>query len=426
MIGDYALMFMALTITLTLIRSEKGVWEGYLLRHFQLFGWLFLGWILSFYIEGLYSLRSAPLRSLPVSLMRALSLALIGSISFFYLFPSPGITPKRNLLLIAAITMLSSWLWHRLIRAFASSQRMSHRVALVGDQDSLREVVTETRERPWLGYEVVQQTAHVSDVTAKELDLLVVSRKVMKEPLHGALLLKYLAANVGVVELGKFTESISGKVPIQDLDEAWFLEACGTPSSSGSKLSKLLLDRSVALILLIVLIPLFLVVIPILLIVHGRPLFYSQIRTGHLNQPFRIWKFRTMVVDAEKAGAQWSKPGDARITPLGKILRATRIDELPQLWNILNGEMSLVGPRPERPEIIKENLAPTIAFYEQRHLVKPGVTGWAQVNYRYGFSTDDAIRKLQLDLYYVKHQNFWLDVQILLRTLKIVLTGAGQ
>jgi lipopolysaccharide/colanic/teichoic acid biosynthesis glycosyltransferase len=133
-----------------------------------------------------------------------------------------------------------------------------------------------------------------------------------------------------------------------------------------------------------------------------------------------------MVRDAEKTGVQWAKPGDARITPMGKVLRKTRLDELPQLLNILKGEMSLVGPRPERPEIIEKQLAPTIPFYNLRHMVKPGVTGWAQVTFRYGYSTEDSLEKLQYDLFYVKNRNLFLDVIVILKTIKTVLTGAGQ
>ena len=133
-----------------------------------------------------------------------------------------------------------------------------------------------------------------------------------------------------------------------------------------------------------------------------------------------------MVKNAEKNGAQWATTNDSRITPIGSFLRKTRLDELPQLWNILKGDMSLVGPRPERPEFIQTILAPKIPFYNQRHLVKPGVTGWAQINFRYGASEDDALEKLQYDLYYVKNQSFWLDIRIIVKTIKTVLTGAGR
>ena len=131
-------------------------------------------------------------------------------------------------------------------------------------------------------------------------------------------------------------------------------------------------------------------------------------------------------VDAEKDGAQWAKPKDARITPLGHVLRKTRLDELPQLINIFKGEMSLVGPRPERPEIIEKSLAPNIPFFGLRHLVKPGVTGWAQVTFRYGFSQEDSKEKLQFDLFYVKNRSVWLDMLVIIKTIKTVITGAGQ
>lgn len=188
-----------------------------------------------------------------------------------------------------------------------------------------------------------------------------------------------------------------------------------------------MLDKGVAIILLILLAPLALVLLPLLLIVHGRPIFFRQTRTGLNNQPFTLYKLRTMVTDAEKnGGAQWSRPGDHRITPLGKWLRKTRIDELPQLYNILRGDMSLVGPRPERPEIIQRDLRGRISHYDLRHCVKPGVTGWAQVAFRYAFTMEDAREKLQFDLYYVKNRTLWMDLAIIAKTIKTVLTGAGQ
>jgi lipopolysaccharide/colanic/teichoic acid biosynthesis glycosyltransferase len=174
------------------------------------------------------------------------------------------------------------------------------------------------------------------------------------------------------------------------------------------------------------LIPIALILLPILLIVHGRPIFFKQKRVGLNNKTFTLYKLRSMVVDAEKDGAQWSKPGDARVTAMGKFLRKSRLDELPQLLNIIRGEMSLVGPRPERPEMINNQLSKEIPFYNLRHLVKPGVTGWAQVTFRYGFSKEDSLEKLQFDLFYVKNRSLWLDIIVILKTIKTVLTGAGQ
>jgi len=155
----------------------------------------------------------------------------------------------------------------------------------------------------------------------------------------------------------------------------------------------------------------------------GGPVFYSQDRVGQHGQVFRLYKFRTMRPDAEHGKSVWSSPKDARVTPVGRILRRVRFDELPQLYNVLRGDMSLVGPRPERPDIVAE-LAKQIPFYQERHLVKPGITGWAQISFRYGSSVEDAKRKLQFDLYYLKNMSFELDVVILFRTAGTFLRGA--
>lgn len=155
------------------------------------------------------------------------------------------------------------------------------------------------------------------------------------------------------------------------------------------------------------------------------PVFYQQQRVGRGGRPFRIHKFRTMVVDAERDGAQWASARDPRVTRVGRFLRKTRLDELPQLWSILVGDMTLIGPRPERPEFVRQ-LAEVIPYYAIRHALKPGLTGWAQVRYPYGASVDDALQKLQFDLYYVKHRGPVLDAAILLHTIRVVLRMEGH
>jgi len=152
---------------------------------------------------------------------------------------------------------------------------------------------------------------------------------------------------------------------------------------------------------------------------------YSQVRVKQYGKPFNIYKFRSMVTNAEKDGvAQWASKNDARITRVGKIIRKGRLDEIPQLYNVLNGDMSFVGPRPERPEFV-EKLAKAVPYYEERHRVKPGLTGWAQVCYSYGDTVGDSIEKLQYDLYYVKNYSVLLDMLILLQTAEVVMLGKG-
>jgi len=160
-------------------------------------------------------------------------------------------------------------------------------------------------------------------------------------------------------------------------------------------------------------------------IVSPGPVLFSQTRVGTNGAHFTIYKFRTMHLHAEKSGAQWASKEDNRLIPLGSFFRKTRIDELPQCWNILKGEMSIVGPRPERPEFT-ETLTKDIPYYDLRHVVKPGLTGWAQVSYPYGASTEDALKKLQYDLYYIKNYSLLLDLNILLRTVLVTLRRSGR
>lgn len=184
-------------------------------------------------------------------------------------------------------------------------------------------------------------------------------------------------------------------------------------------------DLLFALIVSIVTLPILLVgALLVRLTSHGNA-FYRQLRVGLHGRLFTIHKLRTMVDDAEAGGLQWAEKNDTRITPLGKFLRATRIDELPQLWNVLRGDMSLVGPRPERPEFV-EQLEKEIPFYRARFAVRPGITGWAQVKHRYVNSVEDTKTKLEYDLFYIKNRSLWLDLVILGKTTKTVVTFRGQ
>jgi lipopolysaccharide/colanic/teichoic acid biosynthesis glycosyltransferase len=156
------------------------------------------------------------------------------------------------------------------------------------------------------------------------------------------------------------------------------------------------------------------------------PLFYRQVRVGKAGRPFQVVKFRTMRPDAEReTGVVWAQANDRRITPVGRLLRRTRLDELPQVLNVLRGEMSIVGPRPERPELVAA-LVPYLPYYQARHAVRPGITGWAQVRYRYGACVEDALAKLQYDLYYIKHQSVYLELSIMVKTIRVMLGMRGR
>lgn len=230
-----------------------------------------------------------------------------------------------------------------------------------------------------------------------------------------------------VITASEFYERHLLKVPLHILDYNWFVDANGfyVTTDVGSEKLKRLLDFSMALLLFILSSPFILLTYLLVKLDSKGPALYSQIRTGKDGVEFKIYKFRSMRIDAEKNGAVWASLNDSRVTRVGHLIRKTRLDELPQIWNILKGDMSFVGPRPERPEF-NEMLEQSMPYYQLRHTVKPGLTGWAQVMYPYGASVDDSKEKLQYELYYMKHGGFFQDINVMFKTVAVVFGATGR
>ncbi len=258
-------------------------------------------------------------------------------------------------------------------------------------------------------------------VTAREIDEVVYDP--MTRVMSDEELLECLDEGLRVSSYPDFIERNFSLVPVESINADWLFSACPEVAHPYYNGLKRLVDVVVSIVGLILSAPALILAIIAIKLESRGPAFYSQERVGQFNRSFRIHKLRTMVQDAEREGAKWASRGDSRITRIGRFLRKTRIDELPQFWNVLRGEMSLSGPRPERPEFV-EMLAEQIPFYLQRHLVKPGLTGWAQINYPYGASVEDAANKLKYDLYYIKHASIVLDFQIALRTVGTLMSGS--
>ncbi len=240
-------------------------------------------------------------------------------------------------------------------------------------------------------------------------------------------LVKATEVGAWVEPLVSYLDSRLGYTEVRLLHSGYFLhqKAFSILSTQRTQLAKRLIDIVAALLLSIVGFPIGLLTAIIIKLESPGPVFYRQKRTGQYNQEFEVIKFRSMRNDAEKSGAQWAAKDDARVTKIGYFIRKTRIDELPQIINIIKGDMSIIGPRPER-EIFISELEKEIPYYRFRHAVKPGVTGLAQVSYPYGASVEDAIWKHKYDIYYIKHHSTWLDIKILIRTIKVVLFGMGR
>jgi sugar transferase (PEP-CTERM system associated) len=232
---------------------------------------------------------------------------------------------------------------------------------------------------------------------------------------------------IDVVDFLEFLEREGGKIRVDLINPGWLIFSHGFRISKLRRFSERVVSLLASAGLVLVSWPLMLLVAIAIKIEDGlsAPVFYRQTRVGQGGETFDVLKFRSMAIDAEGDGkARWATKDDSRITRVGRVLRKSRIDELPQVFNVLKGEMSLVGPRPERPEFVEE-LQKKIPYYAERHAVKPGVTGWAQLRYSYGASEEDALEKLQYDLYYIKNQSLMLDIMIILQTVEVVLWGKG-
>ena len=238
-------------------------------------------------------------------------------------------------------------------------------------------------------------------------------------------LLECKMKGVKITEAVKFYERELGRIELEEIHPGWMVFGDGFQYSQLRDVVKRGFDIAVCLVLLLLAWPLMLFAVVAILLETGRPVIYKQVRVGLNGKPFNIYKFRSMSQDAEKDGkAQWAKANDSRVTRVGAFIRNTRIDELPQILNVLKGDMSFVGPRPERPEFVKD-LNQQLPYYESRHRVKPGLMGWAQLKFSYGASVEDAGNKLVYDLYYVKNYSLLLDILIVVQSVEIILLGKG-
>ena len=264
-------------------------------------------------------------------------------------------------------------------------------------------------------------------VTRYQIDEVVVAADQRRGKLPMDALYRCRIAGVNVIELAGFVEREQGKIPLKTMYPSWVIYGDGYRKTGiFARGLKRLFDISVALLFLILTWPIMLITALLIKLESGpkSAVLYSQIRVGRDSEHFQIFKFRSMREDAEKNGAVWAMQNDNRITVVGAFIRKYRIDELPQLFNILRGDMSFIGPRPERPEFV-DKLSESIPYYGDRHQVKPGLTGWAQICYNYGSSEADALEKLQYDLYYIKNYTLLLDTIILIQTCEVIFFGKG-
>ena len=395
---------------------------------------------------GLYQRGLHGAAALLVRLGVSFFLATMAMSLLFYalpdLFLGRGVFGLAMLLSTVGILILRSVFFY-----FAGTESKKHRVLVLGTGlNAARISQLESTEPEQLGFKVInyvrleEGTSIIPDdrqieLTGSLLELalslqvneIVIAVDDRRKGLPVDDILDCKMSGIVIFDLLTFFEKETSRVNIDLLHPSWIYYSPGFHLGVASLYAKRLLDILASLLMMIIFSPFFiLVTLASLIESKGRdPIFYHQVRVGKDGRHFRVFKFRSMRTDAESDGvARWATSNDSRVTALGAFIRKTRLDELPQLYNVLRGDMSLVGPRPERPEFVLD-LEKNIPYYRERHRMKPGLTGWAQLRYQYGSTLEDAKQRLQYDLYYVKNSNLFLDIVILLETVEVVLMGKG-
>jgi sugar transferase (PEP-CTERM system associated) len=395
--------------------------------------------VLAMHLQDLYSQVHVGSRTmLLTSLCTASGLTFLfeGFITYMY----PGLrAPIRVLVPGGVLSILAILVWRPLYGAVFWKMSV-RRVLFVGGSALLEEAAAHLSKNRHLGLELI---GYVSDeekppagakvigpisqlreiVEAVRPDAIVLGMEERRNRAPMSELLELRFQGFAIEEEALFFESVCGRISIKHVRPSQLIFSSEFAGRSDAVYR--VIDFAIALTGIVVLLPVMLITaLAIKFSSHG-PVLYRQTRVGRNNVPFVLYKFRSMYAEAEKnTGAVWSKAHDPRITPVGRIIRNLRLDEVPQLFNVLRGNMAIVGPRPERPEFVNV-LSAQIPFYRQRHAIKPGITGWAQVNYKYGETFEDAVRKLEYDLYYIKHMSLSLNNYIIFATAKVMLLGRG-
>jgi sugar transferase (PEP-CTERM system associated) len=399
---------------------------------------------LCLYYRNLYEFRVLANRSeLLIRVLQALGAASV-ILALVYLF-APSLIIARGVFVTSGLFVAAGVTSWRLSFEWISRRvAPRERLLLVGVSSASIALARELGERTERAIEVVGFVCPEADragapdanvigtiedipaiVRARGVDRVVVSLADARGKLPMDKLLEMKLDGVTFDHLASVYEQYTGRIAVENLRPSWLIFSEGFRKSRRLRAMKRALDVLGSGLALLVLLPIMCVIAVLVKATSPGPIIYGQRRVGLRGHVFKVRKFRSMREDAEAhTGAVWAGENDNRVTPIGRMLRRTHLDELPQFWNILIGDMSLVGPRPERPEFVKD-LTQVIPFYRQRHIVRPGLTGWAQVCYAYGASVDDSMQKLQYDLFYIKHMSLGLDVYTLLRTVKRVIQGRG-
>ena len=437
MVGDIVFFYISLWVML-FIRYSEFPSDQLFRSHLEPFSILFLVWLVIFFIAGLYERHTSMMRSvMPATLLQTLLVNGVVAVLFFYFIPSFGITPKTNLFLYLVVSLIFLALWRLVIYPTVIPKNRQN-VLLIARGEEMKDLRDEINNSNY-GYRVEHsinldnvETIDVKEdiinqVYAKDVTTIIIDTKddtVIPLLPH---LYNLMFSNVSFIDMHNIYEYVFTKVPLSLVKHGWFLENVRSRPHIMYDAMKRITDIFVALIAGTLSLVIYPFVWAALKIEDGGELFSVQKRIGQGNKEITLLKFRTM---AFNDGGNWEKDGKENyVTKVGAFLRNTRIDELPQLWSVLRGQVSLIGPRPEFAKAVKE-YAEDVPFYNVRHLIKPGLSGWAQMyqenHPHHGVDIEATKEKLSYDLYYVKNRSFLLDLKIILQTLKTFVSRSGK
>jgi exopolysaccharide biosynthesis polyprenyl glycosylphosphotransferase len=433
-LGDILIFYLALI--LTLILRYKEFWLLNFFGHFNPFLIVLILWLLVFNVSGLYEKKKLKNNvDFFKILFTAIILNIFLAIAFFYLLPFYGIAPRTNLFIFSLIFIFLEFSWRRYFNKILSDFVPATKVLMIVNGKASYEILNFLNQNKQFGYEVkyfwpMEQIPSELNTTKdwknfifrNSIEIIVLPLAFKKDTKFSKIFYELLSSGVLIYDTPYFYELIFKKIPLSEINEEWFLDKVLEKEKFYDKLKRGI-EFLIALFLFWFLFPILILIGVLIKLTSKGPVIYKQVRVGENNKEFILYKFRTMYQDAEKNGPQWKLSGDydPRFTWIGRFLAKTHLDELPQLVNILKGDLSFIGPRPERPEFVSV-LEEKIPYYNIRHLIKPGITGWAQINFKYGASIEDTYEKLQYDIFYLKNRSVILDLAIFIKTLKKFFT----
>ena len=421
--GDF-LAFSVSFLIILFIRFGESSFLRAINSHIFPFAILYFSWVFIFYLFGLYDVLN--IRPALPNLKRfggALSVSFVVGMFLFYFIPIFGISPKTNLIFqVFGFGIVSFFIRRGFYNIF--SKKITRPVTLVGENKFFEELEQTIKKNPQIGLQIISCEHNLTEAVQKYLNLknlLFILEKTSDEIPQNQIS-NFYKNKIEVIDITEAYEKYLQKIPVDYIDQSWIIRNINSKENIFYNVISKIINIIISSIILIIFSPILLISAIFIYFYDYGPIFYSQERVGINGKIFRLYKLRSMITSSEKNGAVWCVgANDSRITPTGRIIRKLHIDEIPQMINVLHGDLSFVGPRPERPEFVSL-LEDTIPHYRFRHIIHPGFTGWAQIKYRYANTIENSKEKFEYDLYYIKNRNIFLDLGIILKTIQIIFT----